>query len=169
MLVREFTYKDFNNIERKESFCFNLSRADLLEMELGAYGGLDEMMRRLIQEKQPEKIVAMFKNLILTAVGRKSPDGRRFERSQEIRDDFYQTNAYSQLFSELVLNPPKMREWLLQTVEDDVRESILATEAGEHPAEAVMSATGVVPTPPVHPVEGKVISLPGAGGPIADN
>lgn len=152
MLVREFTYKDFNGVERKETFCFNLSRADLWEMELGAYGGLDDMMRRLIQEKRPKDVVEIFKNIILSAVGRKSPDGRRFERSPEIREDFYQTNAYNQLFVELVSDPQKMHDWLLQTVEDDVREGMLANEANAEADDGV-----------------QLTMLPGAGGQSADN
>ena len=138
MLVREFTYKDYNGIERKETWCFNLTRADLLERELGAFGGLDELLKRLVREERPKEIVAMFKELILSSVGRKSPDGRRFERTQAIQDDFYQTEAYSQLFVELVTDATKMRQFLLAVVDDEVRAAMLKAEeeqSKETPAE----------------------------------
>lgn len=131
MLIREFTYKDYNGKTQKETFCFNLTKADLLEMNLGSFGGLDDLMKRLIREDRPREIVAMFKEMILSSVGRKSPDGRRFIRNEEIRNDFYETEAYSELFTELVTDGEKLREFLYQVIPDDVRQAVLAKDAAE--------------------------------------
>lgn len=128
MLAREFIYKDYNGKERKETWYFHLTRADLLERELGNFGGMDELMKRLVREDKPKEIVAMFKELILSSVGKKTPDGSRFIRSQQIQDDFYSSEAYSQLFCEVVMDASKLREWLLATVDEDVRQAMLRNE-----------------------------------------
>lgn len=120
MLVREFIYKDYNGNTQKETFCFNLTKADLLEMNMGSFGGMDDLMKRLVREDKPGEIVKMFKELILSSVGRKSPDGRRFLRSEEIRNDFYETEAYSQLFTELVTDSKKLKAFLLAVIPEDV-------------------------------------------------
>lgn len=39
MLKKEITYKDYNGTERTESFYFNLSQAELMEMEMSTSGG----------------------------------------------------------------------------------------------------------------------------------
>ena len=104
MIRRTFTYTDYNGVNRTEDFYFNLTQAERTEMELSAYGGLAAMMMRLLDEKNTEEIVRIFKKIILSSVGQKSMDGRRFIKNDQIRDDFYQTEAYSQLFCELVKN-----------------------------------------------------------------
>ena len=104
MIKRTFTYTDFNGKERTEDYYFNLTRAEVTELDLSAYGGLTSMLMRLLDEKRTEEIIKIFKRIILTSVGQKSMDGRRFIKNDEIRDDFYQTEAYSQLFCELIKN-----------------------------------------------------------------
>lgn len=104
MLKKTMTYKDYDGNERTEDFYFNLSKAEVAEMEMSETGGLGNLLRRIVAERNNKKIVEMFKGLILKAYGEKSPDGRRFIKSQELRDAFSQTEAYSDLFVELASN-----------------------------------------------------------------
>ena len=101
MLKKTFTYTDYNGIERTEDHYFNLSKAELMEMELSTAGGLAEMINRIVAAQDAPAIVRVFKDLVLKAYGRKSDDGRRFIKSKELSDEFAQTEAYSQLFMEL--------------------------------------------------------------------
>ncbi len=104
MLSKEITYVDYNSVERKETFRFNLSKAEIMEMELSVQGGFAEMVDRIIQTKDTPALIEIFKELICKAYGVKSPDGRRFIKSKELTDEFTQTEAYSNLFMELALN-----------------------------------------------------------------
>lgn len=101
MLKKTITYTDYNNEERTEDFYFNLSKAELMEMELSTAGGLTEMITKIVNEKDVPKIIEIFKDLILKAYGQKSADGRRFIKSKELSEEFSQTEAYSELFMEL--------------------------------------------------------------------
>lgn len=102
MLKKTMTYTDYSGNERTEDFYFNLSKAELLEMELSEAGGFEEMIRRIVASQDTAKITSVFKELILKSVGIKSPDGKRFMKSPEIREEFMQTEAYSDLFVELI-------------------------------------------------------------------
>jgi hypothetical protein len=104
MLKKTMTYTDYNGISRTEDFYFNLTQAEITEMELSVDGGLVEMINRIIAAKDGKQIIAMFKDIVLRAYGEKSLDGRRFVKNQEIRDSFAQTEAYSDLFMELATN-----------------------------------------------------------------
>lgn len=104
MLKRTITYTDYNGMERTEDFYFNLSKAELMEMEMGTTGGLVEMINRVVAAKDAPEIIAIFKKLILQAYGEKSPDGKRFIKSAELSNAFAQTEAYSELFMELATN-----------------------------------------------------------------
>ncbi len=101
MLKKTVEYEDYNGNKRTEDFYFNLTEAEIMEMQLSTSGGLAEMIRRIIAAQDNPAIIKVFKELVLKAYGEKSPDGKRFMKSEEISRDFEQTEAYSKIFMEL--------------------------------------------------------------------
>lgn len=101
MLKKTMTYTDYNGNQRTEDFYFNLTKAEVMEMEMGTNGGMQEFLNRIVAEQDSAKIVEMFKKIILKAYGVKSLDGKRFVKSEELSSEFSQTEAYSDLFMEL--------------------------------------------------------------------
>lgn len=112
MLKKTITYTDYNGIEKTEDFYFNLSKAEIMEMELSTYGGLAEMIKRIIDAQDGPAIIKVFKELILKAYGVKSPDGKRFIKSEELFTEFSQTEAYSNLFMELSTDADAASEFI---------------------------------------------------------
>lgn len=112
MLKKAITYVDYNGVERTENFYFNLSKAEVMEMEMGTEGGFTEMIEKIVAAKDAPSIIKVFKDLILKAYGEKSSDGKRFIKSEEISTAFSQTEAYSQLFMELSTNDKAAAEFV---------------------------------------------------------
>ena len=83
MLSKKIKYTDYNGVEREETFLFNLSKAELMEMELGTAGGLADMIKSIVAAQDTPSIVKIFKKIILKAYGEKSPDGKRFLKVDE--------------------------------------------------------------------------------------
>lgn len=104
MLKKTITYIDYDGTERTEDFYFNLTRAEVLEMETSENGGLAKLLQKIVAEQNHKRIVELFKEIILKAYGEKSLDGKRFVKSDALREGFMQTEAYSQLFMELATN-----------------------------------------------------------------
>lgn len=104
MYKKTITFKDYDGNSRTEDFYFNLTKAELTEMEMSEAGGLAKTIHKVIATQDNTQIVPIFKDLILRAYGEKSPDGRRFIKSQELRDAFSQTEAYSEFFMEVATN-----------------------------------------------------------------
>ena len=104
MLKKTITYTDYNNKERTEDFYFNLTKAEIMEMEMSTTGGMAEMITKVVNAQDAPSIIKIFKDLILKAYGEKSPDGKRFNKSEELSTAFSQTEAYSILFMELATN-----------------------------------------------------------------
>lgn len=102
MLKKTITFEDFNGVTRTEDFYFNLTKAEIMEMQLSEDGGMSGLLEKIVQEQKKGKIVEIFKDIILKAYGQKSADGRRFMKNSEIVDSFKETEAYSKLFMELV-------------------------------------------------------------------
>jgi hypothetical protein len=107
MLKKTIEYVDFDGKQRKEDFYFNLTKAEVTEMELSAEGGLSNALNRIVAAQDSKRIVETFKDLVLRSYGEKSPDGKRFIKNQELRDAFSQTEAYSELFMELATDAEK--------------------------------------------------------------
>lgn len=104
MLKKTITYTDYNDVTHTETYLFNLSKAECMEMEMSTSGGLSEMIKKIIETQDVPAIIKIFKDLILKAYGVKSPDGKRFIKSEELSTAFAQTEAYSVLFMELATN-----------------------------------------------------------------
>ena len=101
MLKKTIAYTDYNGVDRKEDFFFNLTKAEITEMEMSTSGGLTELINRVVATQDAPTIIKIFKDLILKAYGQKSLDGKRFIKSKELSEEFAQTEAYSILFMEL--------------------------------------------------------------------
>lgn len=98
------TYTDFNGEEQNEDFYFHLGKAEMLEINLveGGAKGLGPVMEFLIQTKDSGAIWQMFKKLLLASYGVRTPDGKRFVKSQEIRDSLEQSPAFDDLVLQLM-------------------------------------------------------------------
>ena len=104
MLKRDITYEDFDGEKVTETFYFNLTKTEIVELEVGYDGGLQAALQRIIKADDRKTLVAEFKKIVLLSYGKKSDDGKRFIKSDELREEFSQTAAYDSLFMELATN-----------------------------------------------------------------
>ena len=130
MITKNIKYTDYNGVEREETFLFNLSKAELMEMELGTTGGLTEIIKKIIETKDQPSIIKIFKELVLKAYGEKSADGKRFikmdENGQPLSRQFAETEAYSVLFMELATDDTKAAEFVNGIIPADVAQKAAA-------------------------------------------
>ncbi len=104
MISKTVKYTDFNGVEREETHWFHLSEAELMELEMSTTGGLAEMIQNIVTAQDAPAIIKIFKDLVLKAYGKRSPDGVRFMKKDNGRilaDEFAETEAYSMIFMEL--------------------------------------------------------------------
>lgn len=120
MLKKTIAYTDYNGVERKEDFYFNLSKAELTEMEMSINGGLAEMINKVVAAQDAPAIIKIFKDLVLRAYGEKSLDGKRFIKSEELATAFSQTEAYSILFMELATDADAAAKFINGIVPADI-------------------------------------------------
>lgn len=104
MLHKIIKYTDYNGVDREEEFLFNLNKAEIMELELGIDGGLKNYIEKIVAKQSVPELSALFKKIVLMAYGEKSADGKRFIKSEELRQEFEQTEAYSELIMEILSN-----------------------------------------------------------------
>ena len=124
MVVKKIKYTDFNGVEREEEFMFNLTEAEITEMELTTDGGLSDSIKKIISAQDTPEIIKTFKMLLLKSYGEKSADGRRFIKSEELTEAFTQTNAYSQFFMELATDDKAAIAFINGIIPDSMRERV---------------------------------------------
>lgn len=104
MLKKTITFEDLDGNKVTEDFYFNLTKPEIVELEVSYEGGLVEHLKRIGGAEKPNGalIMSTFKDLLVKSVGRRSEDGRRFIKNQQITDEFFESDAYSVFFMELV-------------------------------------------------------------------
>lgn len=131
MFSKDFEYTGYDGKPKKDTYWFNLTEAELYEIDLSSIHGFNAEMLKLLKEERTKEIVDAFKGIILSAVGVISADGRKFLKSDEIREDFYRSKAYSMLFVELVSSGEKVAEFLKGAIPDEIRQKMDENENGQ--------------------------------------
>lgn len=111
MICKTINYTDFNGNQRTEEFYFNLTDQEITELELTTEGGFRKMIDRIVAAKSQTELVMLFKDLIMKAYGKKGLDGRTFDKSPEVKKEFASTQAFSDIYMELVTNTDKAVEF----------------------------------------------------------
>ena len=126
MLKKTIKYEDYNGVEREEDFYFNLTKAELMEMEMSTTGGLAEMIQNIVKAQDAPAIIKIFKDLVLKAYGEKSADGKHFNKFDEngtpLSLAFSQTEAYSNLFMELATDAEAATNFVNGIVPKDIEQ-----------------------------------------------
>lgn len=125
MFIKKFTYTDFNGVTREEEHMFHLNKAEIIKwMATNGDYTLDRLVLRLTKERNGKRIMEIFEDLIHKSYGRITLDGRGFEKSEELWKEFYETDAYSQMFSELVQNGDAAAEFIAGIIPNSLSEEV---------------------------------------------
>lgn len=128
MIKKTINYVDYKGNEREEDFYFNLSKPELMEMELTTKGGMSEYLEKIVKAQSKEELIKWFKIIILKAYGEKSEDGRRFIKSDEISTAFSQTGAFEKLYMELITDDKKASDFINAIIPEFTEEEMKAAE-----------------------------------------
>ena len=151
MLKKEITYEDFDGDKVTETFYFNISKSELIQMEVEHKEGFQARMARIIKAGDNKTLIQEFKEIILMAYGVKSDDGRSFVKSDETRDAFSHTAAFEHLFMELALDANAGADFIIGVVPKDLAETVAKMakeESGKQKSTAELPAERAdAPTP----------------------
>lgn len=128
MFVKTVTYTDFDGNVRTEDFLFNFTKQEIAEMELTTDGGMGKMIERITKAKSQKELIQLFKKLVLDAYGQKSDDGKHFVKNDKIREDFASTQAFSDIYMELVTNADKASEFFNAIVPKEKSDKLSVAE-----------------------------------------
>lgn len=151
MLKKDITFKDLDGNTLTETFWFHLNEGELTRLALGKegkHGGFDAWVRNLISSNDGEVIVENFEKILLETIGQRSADNKSFIKTDEIRNNFRFSDAYSVLFMELMTDEKKMSDFVNAVVPGNLRESV-AQRTSETPASPSMPGLSTPQTPPL--------------------
>lgn len=124
MLVYPITYTDFNGTERTENYYFNYTKAELVKLQLrDPNKDVSSTMKEALDSKDSTAIIDFFDNLVLNALGKKTEDGRSFIKSEEYREMFRQSEAYSTMLMDLLTDADKAVDFVTRVIPKDLAEA----------------------------------------------
>lgn len=131
MLKKTYTYKDYNEVERTETFYFHFTEAEILDMEMSAEGGFAERVQRIIDAKDQAALMKLIKKFVIDAYGVKSDDGRRFIKNDEVKTAFLECPAFSDIFMDMVTNDELAAEFVNGVIPDTMKKRFAELAAGK--------------------------------------
>lgn len=118
MRVEKVKFTDYNGVEREETFYFNINKAELAQLEMSVNGGFTEMLSRLSEKQDIPEIQKIFTRMLTLGFGEKSADGRRFIKSEEMTNEFTQTEAFVEIYMKLCTNVPYALDFISDMLPD---------------------------------------------------
>lgn len=112
MLEKKIKYTDLRGHEREDTFMFHLNKSELLKLEMSVPGGFTAKINKMVDKEDAPEIVETFENFILSSYGEISEDGKSFIKNKELTDRFKNSEAYSELFMELISNPESAKAFV---------------------------------------------------------
>lgn len=100
MFRYDVKYEDYNGKTQEKTLWFNLSKGELLKMDLKY--NLEKHLQEVSKSQDREKILETFEWIISTAYGEKSEDGQMFIKNQQVLDAFKQSPAYDEFLFDLL-------------------------------------------------------------------
>lgn len=122
MLKKTITYENFNGEEVTEDLYFNISKAELLDKEIG--DNFRERIERIKEGSSNRELLDEFKALILMCYGVKSEDGMTFDKSDSVRERFKNTAAFQQLYFEMLTDEKAAINFVNGVVPADLRDKL---------------------------------------------
>lgn len=101
MLKKTITFEDLDGNQVTEDFYFNINKTELIQMQLSVEGGMEARLSQIVASQDGKRIMEIVDDILRQAYGVRSDDNRRFLKSDELFEDFKQTDAYNVLFLEL--------------------------------------------------------------------
>lgn len=123
MLKKVIKFTDFNGVERTEEHYFNLTKAELMKMEMGTTGGWSAWVQHIVNAQDVPTLMKVFEEVIFKSYGIKGADGRQFQKSEEISTAFSQTGAYDTLFMELLTDAESAQKFINGIIPEDMRQA----------------------------------------------
>lgn len=172
MYAKKIKYKDFNDNEREETFYFNLSKSEIIDLEWRTPGGIENYMHSIVSSLDGQKLADFFKMLIDKSYGVKTPDGRSFVKNAAVLENFKFTNAYDILYVQLATDTDAATEFFTgifpkDIVEEAKKQKSMADKAGIQLIKNVQpepiydpQLAALQQAPAVPMVEGQVVSQP---------
>lgn len=148
MLKKDIKYTDFNGDPQEETHYFNLNKTELFELTAEFQGSLQAYFKHLVDKKDEAGILRELKRLILSTYGVKSEDGKRFIKTDAVREEFSQTAAYDTLFLELLEGEDTFMTFMKSVLPAELRDDFdkALKEAGKEEPKSDEDTTPKDPT-----------------------
>lgn len=113
MFKTTINYVDFDGVSREEDLYFNLTKMEMMDLELSVEGGFSNKLQELLNNNNSFEMFEIIKTFINKSYGVKSDDGRKFIKNDEVLNDFLQSAVYDEFVTSLITNEDNMNSFII--------------------------------------------------------
>lgn len=121
MISKKITFENFDGETVTETHYFNLTAAEIAEMEVSKDGGLSAYLKQIVEAENVRRVLEVFKEIVSRSYGERSEDGKRFHKNKEIAESFCTTEAYSAMFVEFISDADAFAKFVSALMPKSVR------------------------------------------------
>lgn len=116
-------YEDFNGDMQEETLYFNLSKIEMIKLDKHApsgYNSYSDYLTAVANSNDGAKILDVYSDLLLLTYGKKSDDGKRFLKTEDIKEEFAQSVAYEQIMADMFEKPELIEQFMVGIMPKDL-------------------------------------------------
>lgn len=130
MLKKSIKFKNLDGVEEEVVYYFHMNRGDVAMMEVSSQEGYSGYLEKIIKDNDRGAIARAIKELILVSVGyRDKDDAGRFIKTDEYAKAFSQTEAFSELYLELITDTAASIEFFKGVLPGNISNAEIRAEA----------------------------------------
>lgn len=130
MFQYKSTYKDYNGKQRTEVAYFHFSKQELIHLQASENGGMADRLQRIVDEEDNMKIVNEIREIVLLAYGKKSDDGSRFYKNDQIRADLEASPIFDEIYMKMFQDPDFSGKFIAGVLPEGLTQADLRSIAG---------------------------------------
>lgn len=112
MIKQTVKYTNYNGEMVEEDLYFNLTRLEMMDMEMDEHGAMSQRIDRMKKAKDARAAYYEVKEIVIKSFGIRSEDGKYFHKNEKIREDFLNSAAYDEFFMSLFGSTQKVTDFV---------------------------------------------------------
>lgn len=118
MFKHTVEYVDFNGNQRKEELLFHLSLPEVTRLQAEIGKDIKDHVQELVANQDLNELLKFMETMMLNAYGQKTSDGKSFQKSRALRESFEYSQAYAEIFEQMMTNPELAKKFGEKVADD---------------------------------------------------
>jgi hypothetical protein len=128
MISKTITFENFLGEKETETFLFNMSKGELVQMQMAAIDqkteSFQDKLEKIGKNLNGQALIDVVDEIVLKGYGERTTDGKRFIKNAQLSENFKSSGAYSELIVELCTDADAMAAFVNGLMPTNLRDTV---------------------------------------------